>query len=174
MTLPTCPVAPTIPIRMGLRLPAGSRWTGAGFPPLTARPQHRAARGRWDAVALWNLYQEIEITNLRAKQAGAEAAHAGRMESVQDQVWRLEDRIERLLLITDALWELASGPLGLTDEQLAAKVHELDAESGQVDGRRARTASRCGSCGAAIQLGRATCVFCGAAAPVAPSPLDQV
>jgi hypothetical protein len=125
-------------------------------------------------VALWNIYQEIQINNLRAQQRGAEVAHRGRIENAQDAIWTLEDRIERLLLLTDAMWELLSERAGVTDEELAAKVHEVDSRGdGARDGRRARSIRRCGSCQAAIEHGRATCTFCGAPAPGA-TPIDAV
>lgn len=124
-------------------------------------------------MALWDVYQQIEISNLKAGQRGAEAAARGRHEGLRDEVWRLEDRIERLLVVTDALWELASEALGLTDDQLTAKVVEVDARSGAVDGRRARVIRRCPTCDAAIAHGRPTCAFCGAGAP-GGHPLDQV
>ena len=125
-------------------------------------------------MALWNIYQEIEIGNLRAQQRGAEVAHRGRIENAQDAIWTLEDRIERLLLITDAMWELLSERAGVTDEELAAKVHEIDGRGdGARDGRRARSIRRCTSCQAAIEHGRATCTFCGAPAP-GTTPIDAV
>jgi hypothetical protein len=117
-------------------------------------------------VALWNIYQEIQINNLRAQQRGAESATRGRIANAQDDIWVLEDRIERLLLLTDAMWELLSERAGVTDEELAAKVREIDGRGdGAVDGRRGREMRRCTSCQAAVQHGRTTCTFCGAPAP---------
>jgi hypothetical protein len=124
-------------------------------------------------VALWNIYQEIQINNLRAQQRGADVAHRGRADNAQDAIWKLEDRIERLLLLTDAVWELLSERAGVTDEELAAKVREIDARSGAVDGRRPRTIRQCTSCQAAVEHGRRTCTYCGAAAPGA-TPVDAV
>ena len=88
-------------------------------------------------------------------------------------MYRLEDRFERLLVLTDALWELASEHLGLTEEQLAAKVTEIDGRDGTVDGRRTRAATRCAQCQSAVPAGRPTCMFCGAVQPVA-TPFDAV
>lgn len=124
-------------------------------------------------MALWNIYQEIQINNLRAQQRGADVAHRGRADNAQDAIWRAEDRIERLLLLADAMWELLSERAGVTDEELAAKVREIDARSGEVDGRRPRTIRRCTSCQAAVEHGRGTCAYCGAAAP-GSTPIDAV
>lgn len=124
-------------------------------------------------MGLWDLHQEMSIRAVRADQAATEAASVQRHRSTRDEVWRLEDRLERLLLLTDALWELASERLGVTEEDLAAKVAEIDGRDGRVDGRRPRAARRCAACRAAVPHGRATCTFCGA--PVAGAgPLDQV
>jgi hypothetical protein len=125
-------------------------------------------------MALWDIYQEIQINDLRAQHRGAETATRGRIENAQDDIWRLEDRIERLLLLTDAMWELLSERTGVTEADLAAKVHEVDSRGdGARDGRRARSIRRCTSCQAAIEHGRATCTFCGAAAP-GSTPIDAV
>jgi hypothetical protein len=122
---------------------------------------------------LWDLHQEMSIRRVRAEQGAAEEAQVARTGSVRDEVWRLEDRLERLLLLTDALWELASERLGVTDADLAAKVREIDARSGAIDGHRPRLVRRCGACDAAVEHGRATCTFCGAEVPGA-GPVDAV
>ncbi|QXC60977.1 hypothetical protein KSP35_22125 [Aquihabitans sp. G128] len=124
-------------------------------------------------MGLWDLHQEMNIRALQSDQMLAETAADGRFDSARDQAYRLEDRLERLLLLTDALWELASEKLGVTEEQLAAKVTEIDARDGSIDGRRTRPATTCPQCSSAVPKGRATCMFCGAAQP-APPPFDTV
>ena len=79
----------------------------------------------------------------------------------RDELHRLEDRFERLALLTTALAELALERLGLTEDELAAKVAEVDGRDGAVDGRRTRTAQPCPSCRAAVPVDRTTCQFCG-------------
>jgi hypothetical protein len=124
-------------------------------------------------MGLWDLHQELSIRAVRGAQAGDRTATEGRFADVQHQVWRNEDRIERLLLLTDAMWELLTERLGVTEEELATKVTEIDGRSGPVDGRRPRAARRCGACDAAVPHDRATCLFCGHEQP-GTGPFDAV
>lgn len=79
----------------------------------------------------------------------------------RDELHRLEDRFERLALLTAALAELVLERLGATEEDLAAKIAEIDGRDGAVDGRRTRVARPCTSCQAAVPVDRTTCQFCG-------------
>ena len=123
---------------------------------------------------MWNLYQELQIGNLRAQQRGMEQSATGRHENLREQVWRLEDRFERLLIVTEAMWELCSERLGITEDELPARAAAIDTRDGAMDGRRAPERRTCPECDAAVPQGRPTCVFCGARVPGAESPLDQV
>jgi hypothetical protein len=114
---------------------------------------------------LWDLYQELEIRQTKASARSAEEGHTSRLARTQDSVEKVEDRFEKLLLLTEAVWELAAPSLGLTEADLVAKVREIDARSGAVDGRRAIVVRRCSACQAAIEKGRASCAFCGHAEP---------
>ena len=50
----------------------------------------------------------------------------------------IEDRLDKLLLVTRAMWELIRDQTSLTEEDLLAKVREIDLR----DGRRRRGRSR--------------------------------
>lgn len=112
-------------------------------------------------MALWNIYQELEIRQQRADARMSDELHGSRLERTRQDVDDLEDRLEKLLIITEAVWELLVDRTGMTEEHLLAKVREIDGRSGAVDGRRAVVIRRCSQCGAAIEKGRATCLFCG-------------
>lgn len=116
-------------------------------------------------MGLWDLYQELEIRQTKADQRMADEAHGSRIARAQRGVEAVEDRFEKLLLMTEAVWELLSERAGVTDADLLAKLQEIDARDGTVDGRRAGMVQRCESCHAAIEKGRATCLFCGHPAP---------
>lgn len=117
-------------------------------------------------MALWDIYQELQIRDAKAQVRSSDELHTSRAARTQDRVDRNEDRFERLLLITEAVWELASEKLGITDAELRARIHEIDVRgTGQADGRRGFTIARCTSCDAAIEKGRATCLYCEAPAP---------
>ena len=89
------------------------------------------------------------------------------------EIHRLEDRVELLALATAALAELVMEKLGITEEELAARITEIDGRDGVVDGRRLKRPRPCTSCSAMVAADRDTCQFCGAAQPDV-SPLDKI
>jgi hypothetical protein len=116
-------------------------------------------------MGLWDLHQELAIRDVRHQQAAAAEVIEGRQEQTKDDLYRVDDRIDRLLLLTEAVWELCAPQLGLTEDHLRAKVVEIDGRDGAVDGHRVRPARRCSQCDAAVPKDRTTCVFCGHAEP---------
>lgn len=88
------------------------------------------------------------------------------------QIHDLEMRLERMLTLNEAMWQLLCETTGLTDAHLAYRVYELDAADGERDGRKKRRGSKCG-CGAMVVASLDACQFCGAAAPER-SPWEKV
>lgn len=77
----------------------------------------------------------------------------------------VEHDIERLLMITEALWKILQEEHGYDDERLIAKVMEIDLEDGRLDGRVKRTGpQQCGSCGRALSSRHLKCIYCGTVA----------
>jgi hypothetical protein len=120
-------------------------------------------------MSIWDIVQQVQIENLKARQQSG-VSDAERAESrSRSRDADLEDRLGRLVLLTEAMWELLSERFGLTTADLAARVREIDARDGRVDGRRGVPSDaaqvRCASCQAVVPFGRDTCQFCGAAVP---------
>jgi hypothetical protein len=124
-------------------------------------------------MTFWNLYQEMSIRSLRGQAAGQEAVADARHAQLTDATYQIEDRFDRLLLLTEAMWELLSTHLGFTEEHLAHKVAEIDQRDGHLDQRRTRPARRCHQCEAAVPRDRSTCMFCEAVVP-GSTTFDQV
>ena len=112
-------------------------------------------------MGLWDLHQEIKINSVRDDARLAESVQASRREVADQALDRAEVRFDKLLLLTDAVWELVGQRLGLTEADLLAKVAEIDGRDGTLDGRRVTLPRRCSACQAAIANDRATCAFCG-------------
>ena len=74
---------------------------------------------------------------------------------------RLEEKLDRLALITRAMFELMQEAGGLSDERLTQKVLEIDLRDGQQDNRMSPRPKRCPKCDAMISPKFARCVFCG-------------
>lgn len=99
----------------------------------------------------------------RSMSLGDAAHHANLLED-------MNDRVDRMLLIMQAMWALMEEQ-GLTEEQLMAKIQELDSQDGSVDGRARMAPSDCRECGSKVAAGLTRCQICGSEVPgVSPSP----
>jgi hypothetical protein len=109
---------------------------------------------------LWDLFQQYQIGQLDDKidrvQNGASKDPFAR-QSTHD----LEERVERLALISYALFELLQEATGVTEEKLRAKVVEIDLRDGKGDGRATPQPSKCPKCEATISPKFGRCLFCG-------------
>ncbi|MEM1027252.1 MAG: hypothetical protein AAGJ38_04145 [Planctomycetota bacterium] len=95
-------------------------------------------------------------------QAMGEAASArGAARDAQQEVAHLEDRFERLHLVTMAMWSLLEEKLGVTEEELVAKVMEIDLRDGNMDGKVTRTVQTCTACNRPVHPRHQRCLYCG-------------
>jgi hypothetical protein len=102
---------------------------------------------------MWDLIQHFQISN--ARDEAREVAE--RVES------NLDDKIGRLSLACQAMWELLREQYGLTEEQLMAKMREIDARDGELDGKISVDIVRCPSCGVTTFTDERRCRGCGGA-----------
>lgn len=85
----------------------------------------------------------------------------------------LNERVDRLLLVTEALWTLLKKD-GHTDEELAAVITELDGSDGHADRKKSASPTKCVQCGSMVGAGLPNCQFCGKPTGVRPGPLDGI
>jgi hypothetical protein len=119
------------------------------------------------------------LTGYVLGQHGAQSARlasiAGARDGVSvDDLLDVEERIDRLILVIDAMWSLLEEQ-GFNDAQLRERIEEIDAADGDADGRRSARPVPCGGCGAMVAAGLTACQFCGS--PVAAgstSPLTGI
>ena len=99
----------------------------------------------------------------RSAGATAGASQAGEIHDVNE-------RVDRLILVVDAMWSLLRDS-GWTDEQLAERIRQIDLADGVEDRRRTAQPTRCATCQSMVEPGRAACAICGSpmAAPTAPT-----
>lgn len=91
-----------------------------------------------------------------AAEAGGAAARAG------TEVTHLRREVNRLLMITEALWEYIREREGLTDEHLVAKIDEIDLRDGALDGRVEKVPPvDCTACGRTLAKRQPVCIYCG-------------
>jgi len=102
----------------------------------------------------------------RDPEARKEANRANeRAKVVGRHLRELEERVHRMALASQALWELLREETGLTDEQVRDRVAELQERRRTVDGRFAEPAVECARCSRPTRRSRGACLYCGAPLP---------
>jgi hypothetical protein len=77
--------------------------------------------------------------------------------------------VERLLLISEALWHILRERFEMSDTDLVAEISKLDLEDGLADFRKKPTQPRtCPKCQRVLSKRRAVCSMCGASVPIEP------
>ncbi len=90
-----------------------------------------------------------------------------------DSMAAMDERVDRLLMVVEAMWSLLRDH-GYTDDQLAARIKELDLADGTADGRHSRKVAVCRSCESKIPAGFPRCQICGTESGAVPGPLDGI
>ncbi len=106
---------------------------------------------------LVDLYQQGRIRDAEASARKADAK-AG---DLQGDVQRLSDRLDRLSLISQAMWELLKEQTNLSNEQILTKIREVDLRDGKADGKMGRKVFTCKNCGQKVSSSHRSCVYCG-------------
>lgn len=73
----------------------------------------------------------------------------------------LDRRLDRALLTMEAMWSLLSEKLGVTDDELAERVVQLDLSDGTIDGAVRRPPLACPECDRTITRRFPQCLYCG-------------
>ena len=94
----------------------------------------------------------------RTMQEAARAEHKG--QQAQSQVRMLEQRVDRLSLACQALWELLRERMDLDDAVMVAKMEEIDLRDGAADGKMGSTVIQCPNCTRKVNSSRKTCLYC--------------
>jgi hypothetical protein len=90
-------------------------------------------------------------------------------EQARSQVEQMQVDINRLMLCTQALWELLMEQHGYTEEQLVKRITEIDMRDGKLDGKiSVQGPVACPECCRANTRKRVACLYCGTLLPQAP------
>lgn len=111
---------------------------------------------------MYNSFKMQEaVAEARAKGRSAARGEASTRKQ-QRGIDAIEERIDKLLLVSMAVWELLKERTSLTEDDLQAKVHELDMRDGVVDGKVTRTLKKCYKCSRTMSPRHRKCLYCGA------------
>lgn len=94
-----------------------------------------------------------------------DSGQAASTAQLQEEVRRLERRTDRLSLVCQALWELLRERTNLGDNDLIARMQQIDLRDGVADGRMTPMTVICPSCNRTSNSRRDECVYCGARLP---------
>jgi len=96
----------------------------------------------------------------------------GTTRSNEAELSELQGEVERLLLITEALWRILKEKHGLDDVELVRQITIIDMEDGRLDGRKPTAPPQpCPKCQRILGKHRQRCLFCGE--PIAARPFDR-
>ncbi|MEO1615869.1 MAG: hypothetical protein AAFV88_08485 [Planctomycetota bacterium] len=92
----------------------------------------------------------------------AHSAHSA-VDRVRTDQESIHVDVEKLFLITNALWTIMKEEHGYSDEDLIKKVDEIDLQDGKLDGKleKPKSSTACDQCGRNLMARRNMCMYCG-------------
>jgi hypothetical protein len=112
----------------------------------------------------WELFQQDRIRRADETASEARTETRGAMREIEDlrqRVRSLEERAERLTLAAIAMAEILRDRDLLSEEEVEAKIREIDLRDGELDGKLATRVQRCSKCDRVISRSRRACLYCG-------------
>ena len=87
------------------------------------------------------------------------------MDNTSDtaEIQDIEQRLARLELICEAMWDMLRDELKLSEAELQARIAELDMSDGKANGRVDKGVLHCPQCRKANARRHEYCIWCGAA-----------
>ena len=109
-----------------------------------------------DLIFASAIHSKVRRGNDAAENASRTAADARRQAEL------LQCDVEKLFMLTEALWTILKEKHGCTDEELVRRVQEIDLRDGKLDGKVATVQPDCPQCGRKLMGKRPLCLYCGA------------
>lgn len=119
----------------------------------------------------WNLRQQDQIRDLQRQLGESRFSGNERVLDAREKLSDLEFESGRQALINRAIWELVSGSLGLTEQDLVRKMQEIDRRDGVEDGKTDSPAMKvvpCPRCGRSHRMKNLRCIYCGEKIAIPP------
>jgi ribosomal protein S27AE len=111
---------------------------------------------------MYSIFWELrQLRMIGEAEAAAERAASAKV-TTDTRLRELENRLDKLMLVCLAMWELLMEKGGLSEEELAEKVEEIDLRDGVGDGKITRKVAECPQCGRVMSPRHSRCLYCGA------------
>jgi hypothetical protein len=108
---------------------------------------------------LWDWLQQEQIGDAQARISAARFD----AKAALDEIAQLQQRVDRLSLLCQAMFEEMEKSAGLSEARLKERMLEIDLRDGKRDGRLAPSSGgKCPDCGHIITKIRSNCFWCGA------------
>lgn len=109
----------------------------------------------------------------RMHQAESSARSAStKASAARTEIDFIKTDIEKLLMITEALWTFVKQQHDFSDEDLMQKIEDIDLRDGKLDGKVAKQApSACPNCKRTLIGGQPICLYCST--PVTRDPFER-
>jgi hypothetical protein len=113
----------------------------------------------FDFIDIFDVYQQGQRSGLGSLEANTNRP----VTSSADKLRELEQRFERMSLVTNALWQLLKAHTALTDADLKKYIEKVDLADGVRDGKltRSRGAMDCPHCSRRVLKSATVCAWCG-------------
>ena len=109
-------------------------------------------------IDIFEIYLQGKVAEIDSLQADSDR----RITNTGDKLRDLEQRYERMRLVTTALWQLLKAHTGLTDADLKEYLEKVDQADGVKDGKsfRPKGAMDCPHCSRRVLKSATVCAWC--------------
>jgi len=110
---------------------------------------------------VWDVFQQSRINKAYAMAGQLSMKPDTAKDSIDSAVQRVDDRVEHLALLCQAMFELLQERTDLTGNDLAKKMEEIDLRDGKADGKITPEIRKCSQCGRTVSPKFGRCLYCG-------------
>ena len=121
-------------------------------------------------MSLWGM---AYMARMQAQGSRTAAQASSDASSAKMSAREVADRLDRLTMICHAMWTLLQETTDLTEEDLFARIQELDLRDGVLDGKMTKSVYTCPKCGRNSAPRHNKCLYCGTP-KAAESAFDQL
>lgn len=105
----------------------------------------------------WDYQQQLQIAHNETAVSQTKRDVLGQDHRLRD----VEQQLARVTLVSQALWELLRERTGITEDELLAKIGDVDLRDGRLDGKLSPQTIACPKCERTLTTRHSRCIYCG-------------